>query len=71
MQATWPGIYQYDGPTYEVTPSPEAAKLPVYRFYNVQNGSHFYTSSEAEKSHVIATWPHIYQYEGPAFWLGQ
>jgi len=69
--ATWPTIYSYDGPTYEVSTTAEAAKPPVFRFYNLQNGSHFYTASEAEKAHVIATWPHIYQYEGPAFWLGQ
>ena len=69
--ATWPHIYQYDGPTYTVTPSAETAKLPVYRFYNVRNGSHFYTASATERDHVIATWPGIYSYEGPAFWLGQ
>jgi hypothetical protein len=69
--ATWPTVYQYDGPTYEVSPSPEAAKLPVYRFYNLTNGSHFYTASAEEADHVIATWPAVYRYEGPAFWLGQ
>lgn len=71
VMATWPTIYQYDGPTYEVSSLPEAAKLPVYRFYNVRNGSHFYTASATERDHVIATWPAIYRYEGPAFWLGQ
>ena len=69
--ATWPTIYQYDGPTYEVSSSPEVAKLPVYRFYNLSNGSHFYTASATERDHVIATWPGIYSYEGPAFWLGR
>ncbi len=69
--ATWPHIYSYDGPTYAVTPYAGAGKLPVYRFYNVRNGSHFYTASETEKANVIARWPDIYTYEGPAFWLGQ
>lgn len=69
--ATWPRIYQYDGPTYAVTAAAEAGKLPVYRFYNLKNGSHFYTASATERDHVIATWPGIYSYEGPAFWLGQ
>jgi len=48
-----------------------AGALPVYRFYNKVNGSHFYTVSEAERNNVIATWPHIYTYEGVAFYLPQ
>ncbi len=69
--ATWPTVYSYDGPTYAVTSIAEPGKLPVYRFYNLTNGSHFYTASAAEADHVIATWPTIYRFEGPAFWLGQ
>jgi hypothetical protein len=69
--ARWPDVFTYDGPTYAVNPAPVADSIPVYRFYNLTNGSHFYTASEDERLHVIATWPHIYQYEGPAFWLGQ
>jgi hypothetical protein len=34
--------------------------VPVYRFYDVQNGSHFYTASESEKNNIIATWPNVY-----------
>ncbi len=69
--ATWPGVFQLDGATYKVNPGPVPNSLPVYRFYNVRNGSHFYTASETEKAHVLATWPDVYTYEGPAFWIGQ
>ncbi|MDO8848170.1 MAG: hypothetical protein Q7W51_07275 [Coriobacteriia bacterium] len=68
--ATWPNVFRLDGATYKVNPAPVANSLPVYRFFNVVNGSHFYTSSETEKAHVLATWPHIYTLEGPAFWIG-
>ena len=71
VMATWPHIYDYEGLTYRVSPAYSAAKQPVYRFYNLTNGSHFYTASLVERNHVMATWPHIYQYEGAAFWLGQ
>lgn len=47
-------------------PSPTAA---VYRFYNQETGAHFYTASMAERDHVIATWPGIFTYEGPAFYF--
>lgn len=64
-------IFTYDGPTYAVNPSPVANSAPVYRFYNVRNGSHFYTADVTEKDRVITTLGYIYQYEGSAFWIGQ
>lgn len=64
-------VYTYDGPTYSVTRYPDGGGLPVYRFYNVRNGSHFYTADAAERDHVAATLTSVYRYEGPAFWLGQ
>jgi Protein of unknown function (DUF1566)/Repeat of unknown function (DUF5648) len=43
-----------------------AVAIPVYRFYNTQTGAHFYTSSEAEKSNILATLPQ-FSLDGPAF----
>jgi hypothetical protein len=39
----------------------------VYRFYHRQNGTHFYTASEAEKNNVQNTLSGTYAYEGPAY----
>lgn len=69
--ARWMNIFQYDGETYSVTPGADPAKAPVYRFYNLRNGSHFYTATAEERDIVMARWSNIYQYEGVAFWLGQ
>lgn len=69
--ARWSYVYTYEGETYRVTTWPEPGKAPVYRFYNVRNGSHFFTASLTERDTVIARYPGIYQYEGPAFYLGQ
>ena len=44
----------------------QVATSPVYRFYNQQTGTHFYTIVVAERDHVIATYPQ-FVYEGPAF----
>ena len=38
---------------------------PVYRFYNSNNGEHFYSTSEAEKQNLIAVG---WDYEGIAFY---
>ena len=51
-----------------VLPSAPAVALePVYRFYNVTNGTHFFTCSAKERDTVIATWPNVFNYEGVAY----
>lgn len=67
----WPDVFIYEGQTYSVSTRSGIGRVPVYRFYNVRNGSHFYTSSDAERDHVRAAWPDVFTYEGVAFWLGQ
>lgn len=68
--ATWPAVFQYDGPTFAVSATPGAGMTPVWRFYNLRNGSHFYTASVTERDMVAATWPTVYRLEGPAYWIG-
>jgi surface protein len=41
---------------------------PVHRFWSDSLRSHFYTASEDEKNHVIATWSDVWRYEGLAFY---
>jgi hypothetical protein len=69
--ARWSNVFTLDGQTYAVNPGPVPNSIPVFRFFNKTNGSHFYTASAGEADMVIANWPHVYVYEGPAFWLGQ
>jgi len=40
---------------------------PVYRFYNLLNGSHFYTASESERDAVLNTQASVYVLDGMAF----
>jgi hypothetical protein len=73
VMARWGNIFSFDGRTYPVSPTPGTAqqnKAPVYRFYNKTNGSHFYTASAEERDMVRARWSNIYEFEGPAFWIG-
>lgn len=39
----------------------------MYRFYNVRNGSHFFTADGSERDTIIATLGNTYQYEGVAY----
>ena len=45
----------------------QAAVSPVYRFYNLQRGSHFYTISTTERDFVVANYSNVFVYEGPVF----
>ncbi len=40
---------------------------PVFRFYNTQTGTHFYTISVPERDMVLARYPQ-FAYEGPAYY---
>ena len=64
-------IYTLDGQAYNVCATPVADSIPVFRFYNVKNGAHFYTASTQERDETIANLSSTYLYEGPAFWLAQ
>jgi len=44
---------------------------PVYRFWKRSDNSHFYTIDPAEKDKLITRYPHIYTYEGIAFYAWQ
>lgn len=67
--ATWPTLFTYEGTTFCVCQAPGAGRIPVYRFYNVESRSHFYTTSAWEKDHIIATWPKEYRYEGVGYYV--
>ena len=40
---------------------------PVFRFYNTQTGTHFYTINQAERDIVLVRYPQ-FAYEGPAYY---
>lgn len=46
---------------------PSDNTLNVYRFYNLKNGSHFYTASVAEKNSIVANLAGTYRLEGVAY----
>ncbi len=59
--------YTYDGAAYNVAATTATGTVPVYRFYNKKNGSHFYTAAESEKDDVIARLTSTYRYDGVAY----
>ncbi len=67
--ATWPDSWTYERIEYYTYPQNTVdGLLPVYRFWSNQYNGHFYTIDANEKDTVIATWPDVWSYEGPAFY---
>ena len=61
------GTTQFDWATRGATVGgPTTVTTPLYRFFNVVTGTHFYTISEAEKNDVIAHLPQFHL-EGVAY----
>ncbi len=43
------------------------SSIAVYRFYNYNTKTHFYTASASERDFVITGWSDVYRYEGIAY----
>ena len=67
VNATWPTVFADEGVAFSVNTANAANNQPLWRFYNVRTGSHFYTASDAERAMVNATWPSIFVDEGRAY----
>lgn len=60
--------FTYEGIAWYAHEAPQSFTTPLYRFYSQAHAVHFYTISEAEKKHIIATYPpHVWNYEGVAW----
>lgn len=69
VRATLSGVLTYEGRTYAVSPAPIDGWDPVFRFYNVKTGSHFYTASAQERDVVLAKLASTYQLDGIAYYV--
>jgi hypothetical protein len=59
--------YRYEGIAFELNTAAPTMVAPLFRFYNVRTGVHFYTASVAERDAVIANSSALYHYEGVAY----
>jgi photosystem II stability/assembly factor-like uncharacterized protein/tRNA U38,U39,U40 pseudouridine synthase TruA len=66
---TLSGTYRYEGVAYRVCATAVAGATPVYRFYNLKQGVHFYTASAAERDTVVRTLWSTYRLEGVGYYL--
>ena len=63
-------VWRYEAAVFGAFGTQVAGTVPVYQFWSATYNGHFYTTSEAEKNQVIATYPaHIWQYEAVAYYV--
>src|SRR5450759_3352672 len=67
VQATLSSIYRLEGVAYNVNTANPANSSPLYRFYNVVTGAHFYTADTTERDRLINTMAAVYHFDGPAY----
>jgi subtilisin family serine protease len=65
-------VWRFEGVAYRAVQTEASttcsSKFPVYRFWNNQRSSHFYTISEQERNAVLTQYsPGLWRYEGIAF----
>lgn len=73
-QAYPQNVWRYENITYHVTKYESSCPVgtsPVYRFWSDTYLSHFYTSDEAEKNHVLSSLPVWNKFEGARFCASQ
>jgi hypothetical protein len=68
IQSTMASTYRLDGPAYNVSAAAPSGSTPVYRFYNMSTGTHFYTADPVEKSTLLSAGG-AFAFDGPAFYL--
>lgn len=60
--------YRYEGQAFNTNLGPVAGSIPVYRFYNREQGVHFYTGNWAEANHLSLEHEYLFRYEGVAYY---
>lgn len=62
-------VWRYEDVAFQAFLEQQEDTVAIHRFYSRKNGSHFYTASEAERDHVIKTFPeNVWKYEGIAWY---
>jgi photosystem II stability/assembly factor-like uncharacterized protein len=67
VAANMRSTYSLDGVAYTVNTSNSNNSTPLYRFYNLKTGTHFYTADAAEKTRVETTMASTYHLDGIAY----
>ncbi len=69
LETNYSEVWKYEQIAGYIFSEKKINTVPLYRFYNLKNGDHFYTLSEEEKAKLEKDYPSIWQYEGIAGYI--
>ena len=69
VETTLASVFTYEGIAYYVSDTAPAGSKPVWRFFNLLTGTHFYTADPTEMANIQATMTSTYQLDGIGFYL--
>ena len=64
----WPTLFTYEGIAWYASTASGTGWIPLYRFYNTNKGTHFYTTNVVERDGILATLPQ-FSYEGIGYYV--
>jgi hypothetical protein len=65
----YPAVWTYEQVAYYAyADDSQPGVAPIYRFWSGTLNAHFYTMSQAERDKLINLYPHVWAYEGVAFY---
>jgi hypothetical protein len=67
IEAVLGATYHLDGVAYTIDTTNPRNDTPLWRFYDLRTGTHFYTADAAEKDRISATMSSTYRLDGPAY----
>ena len=67
VQSRYSKVFNYEGVSYAFDDGSLLLTQSLYRFYNTQTDTHFYTASDTERDMVISKWGNVFKYEGVAY----
>lgn len=67
VQARLSATYRFEGVAYTIDTDNPLNNAPLYRFFNLKNGTHFYTASATERDGLVSGFSSTYRFEGTAY----
>ena len=71
IATNYAATFEYEGIAWYARQTAAAGWSTLWRFRNKTNGTYLFSAYESEKDAIVATYPDVFQLEGPAYYVRQ
>ena len=71
IATNYAATFEYEGIAWYARQTAAAGWSTLWRFRNKTNGTYLFSAYESEKDAIVATYPDVFQLEGPAYFVRQ